>query len=333
MHNKHIRIQDLKFAGILLFLSWLILIPGFKLLGPDPDFTAYVKYVKLLDADKYYEFSFQYITLLNHIINPDLFYITLLFYAIIAISLKAYTILTYSKMPVFSVFIYLSMFFFLHEYTQIRAAVAVGFYLLAVYYLSKDNYKMYFSSVIFAVLFHWSAIILLVGYLFKNNNTKISNFVLISPFVFMILNVFTQSGSFIQVANDFLVSNGLFIFGTIREWTVFNPLTNIWTIIYAIILFTYLKHKNLFSNFDVMMLKFYAFGIFAYYFFSMFYMQIMAYRLIEFFSTILILLLPSFVSKFRQKYLLILVFSIPCILIGYHMIFNVVLVAFFGGGH
>lgn len=330
-HIKHTIL--LRNLSILFLFYGLVLVSGLKFFGPDPDYQAYVDFVKTLDADKFYEVTFQLITSINNFLAPDNFYITFFIYALLAISLKAYIILTYSKMPVFSVFVYLSMFFFLHEYTQIRAAVAVGFYLLAVYYLSKDNYKVYFASVIFAVLFHWSAVILLVGYLFKNTNTKISNLLLSLPFIFMILNVFTQSGNFIQGANDFLISNGLFIFGTIREWTVFNPLTNIWTIIYAIILFTYLKYKSLFSNFDVMMLKFYAFGIFAYYFFSMFYMQIMAYRLIEFFSTILILLLPSFVSKFRQKYLLILVFSISCLLIGYHMIFNVVLVAFFGGSH
>lgn len=58
-----------------------------------------------------------------------------------------------------------SYYFLLHEFTQIRAAVAVGFLLLAVYYRYWKNIWGMMACIIVSLLFHYSSILALVLFL------------------------------------------------------------------------------------------------------------------------------------------------------------------------
>lgn len=80
-------------------------------------------------------------------------------YAIPSLFLKIYTIYKYFKFPVICLVIYISFFFILHEYTQIRLSLAMGFLFLAVHNI--ESRRSYYLLIMIAVCCHFSAAIYL----------------------------------------------------------------------------------------------------------------------------------------------------------------------------
>lgn len=64
------------------------------------------------------------------------------------------------KRPILTVFFYLCSWYPLHEYTQIRAAVALAFCLLAAMFFFRQRYILFSLLMALAFSFHYSSIIL-----------------------------------------------------------------------------------------------------------------------------------------------------------------------------
>lgn len=69
-------------------------------------------------------------------------------YAILGVTLKLIAIRRYSLLPIFSIFTYISMYFILHEMTQIRAGVATAIFLFALEDIKDRNLKGYVFKTI-----------------------------------------------------------------------------------------------------------------------------------------------------------------------------------------
>lgn len=86
----------------------------------------------------------------------------LLMYSLLAFTLKICVICKQALYPYLSFYIYITAFVLLHEATQIRVAVSIGFFLLSLPYLFKKKYFMYVLTIVPAILFHYSAFFLLL---------------------------------------------------------------------------------------------------------------------------------------------------------------------------
>lgn len=87
-------------------------------------------------------------------------YSFLFVFAALSVALKMVAICRMSPLIWASLLIYISNFFILHDMIQMRAAVASGLLLVAVYYVVNRKICQFLLVASFAVLFHYSAILI-----------------------------------------------------------------------------------------------------------------------------------------------------------------------------
>ena len=156
----------------------LILIAELRPIGLDRDSLAYVNtinsFTSLFESNFYdKEPLFWLIVAMNKYFFGN-YYIRMVFitYAILGVTLKLYEIQKLSLLPLLSIFIYTSHYFVFHEMTQIRAGVASGIFLLAIPNIFNRNLKAYLLKTILALMFHYSAIVMIFIYFI--NPTKLN---------------------------------------------------------------------------------------------------------------------------------------------------------------
>lgn len=107
-----------------------------------------------------FEFGFSILTDLIRLSKGD-FYIFLAVFAFVSVGLKLWAIKRMSSSIWGSLLIYLSYVFIYHDMITMRAAVASGLLLHAVYYKVKGNINAFLITVVLAILFHSSAFVIL----------------------------------------------------------------------------------------------------------------------------------------------------------------------------
>jgi len=140
----------------------LIAFCGTREIGSDQDSIAYFTYFNL---DEYgmslvAEPTFIWIAKISRIISEENGFRWLLFiYAILGVTLKMVAIRRYSDLPWLAIITYISYFFLLHEFTQIRAGVATGLVLLSIKYILDRDFPIFFTLIAIASMFHYSAMV------------------------------------------------------------------------------------------------------------------------------------------------------------------------------
>lgn len=138
-------------------------IPSFELLKSN--FTEYFKIIKT-------ELSYASLcSFLKSTGNTKETNFTIIFslYAIVGVTIKLYSISKLTDLKFLTLFVYGCNLYLLHEMTQIRAGIAIGFILLSVYYLMQDKYWHYFACFLVAGLFHTSSFMTIVLLLFRKS--------------------------------------------------------------------------------------------------------------------------------------------------------------------
>ncbi len=303
----------------------LVLIAGLKLLGPDPDFLAYQEIIADSSRSRFYEPTFEVISYFNFLIDPNSPQITFTVYGIIAIALKIYLIQRYSIAKGFAFLIYIIVFYFLHEYTQVRVSVAIGFFLWSlVYHGSSLKYFMLMS--ILASAFHFSAGLgAVLGVIFWRQGRTLFNVCVTLPAIAAILFGVALTGMG-DSSSNFLVTNSLLFVGHVEQMNAFNMMSLCFLLIYVIFLALYFLQLVKFDRFEKSLFLFYCIGLVIFFVSSSLGLVVVGYRFLEFFSTTLILLLPRVLVRFRQFYLVSFFFSIPVLLLGFKIAYSKILV-------
>lgn len=91
-------------------------------------------------------------------------------YALLGVTTNTYGIYKLTENKLQTLFIYFCNLFILHELTQVRAGVAIGFIFIALYHLKEDNYLKFFIFTMIATFFHTSAYLILLVPIFKYFN-------------------------------------------------------------------------------------------------------------------------------------------------------------------
>jgi len=307
MESKSLTISS-KTLFFIFMGTLLILIAGFRPIGIDRDSLNYVSvlHVNLFEAnfiDK--EPAFWLINELNKILfagNEQTFF---LIFAIIGVSLKLLAIKKLSRLPLFSVFVYICLYFILHEMTQIRIGVASAIFLLAIPDIYNRKFKPFLFKTILATMFHYSAIIMLIVYFLNpyKINFKIFFFLpLIGMFfTFSGINILTILNPFLSILPDF-ISNKIELYVSLLDYGKFNQI-NVFNVYYSSLFLLYYIMLLCYSYFklqyDALFLKIFGFMLFFFYFLSA--IPVLAFRVSEFFGVVLIILIPHFALIFKQK--------------------------------
>jgi hypothetical protein len=169
---------------IISFLSILLII--FAAIRPENFDRDYNNYNYMFN-DPYFlvEPTFLIISSFIHkyLYSEIIFLFTI--YAFLGVSIKILAIRQISKLFYFSLLIYFTNFYLLHELTQIRVGVASGILLLCIKPIFEGNLKKFIFFVFFASLFHYSALIIFpLWFLRRLNNSWILGYII--PFSYFL---------------------------------------------------------------------------------------------------------------------------------------------------
>lgn len=170
----------------LILISILTLIETFRDGNINPDYYLYLQYIFYpISYAGEAEYSFFSIATFSRTIGGGPLLVFFI-YAILGISVKQYAINVYSKNILYSICVWLSFFYILHDLIQIRAAVSGSLLLLMIPYVYNKEYTKSIIIWIIAILFHNSALIFGILYLLRRNTITPWKWLIIYMLVFII---------------------------------------------------------------------------------------------------------------------------------------------------
>ncbi len=222
----------------------------------------------------------------------------IMIYAVIGVSLHILAIKRVSHNPALSIFIYICLYFVLHEMTQIRQGVACALFLWSIPDIMERRSVQYYFKILLALLFHYSAIIAFPVYFMKRNSFNKVIYLLL-PIIGIIvaqldtvmLNFFSLFGDIPKVA---AYVNRLKS-GETGYYNIFNLYNSGLLILYYIIS---LNVKKLRFECDILLLKIYGLMMFIYYALSI--VPTFSVRLSQFFGIVLVVLLAHAVKIIKE---------------------------------
>ena len=210
-------------------------------------------------------------------------------------------------------------FVLLHEYTQIRAAVAVGIFLTSVGDLAKGNLYRYMLKVLIAIAFHWSSIILIPLY-FVIRKFSLNKHILVLLIIMLFALVANLLGlDLLKPVHLFLSSQeGVNPFGPVKEFKVFNLLSLSQLLIVLVCFSLHIFKKNKFlDETEITMLKILAVSIGFYFASASIGLVVLSFRVSAYLNIIQILFIPAVAIKFRPMY-----FAVLLVLLYFSFVFN-----------
>ncbi len=230
--------------------------------------------------------------LVYYLFNKPVF--LFLIYAALGVTLKITAIRWLSDFWFFSILIYFSLYYFLHELTQIRAGVASAFILLSIPSIYERNIKKFLLYSLGAITFHFSALIILPFYFLKGERIRVWLFLLI-PIGYLLYFTGANLASLVKVIDIDIVNHRYAAYKSIpgiQPINVFNILMLARCALCVILLWKWklLKEKNQYS---VLLLKFYVISCFIFIAFAD--IPVIAFRVSELLATVEIILIPMLI--------------------------------------
>jgi len=247
------------------------------------------------------DISFRLICMgVNYIFHKPVF--LFLIYATIGVSLKITAIKRMSEFWFFSILIYFSLFFFLHEMTQIRAGVASAFILLSIPSIYERNFKKFLLYASLAIIFHFSALVILPLYFLKGD--KINNwYIFLIPIGYLLFFFNANIASLVRIIDIDIVNVRFAAVRSsvgIQRINVFNVMMLARCLLIAILLWKweFLREKNQYSP---LLIKFYILSCFIFIAFAD--IPVVAFRVSELLATVEIILIPMIIYLVNIKIL------------------------------
>lgn len=257
-------------------------------------------------------------------ISPNFFFY-LGFYSVLGISLKLYSIWKMSSFPLVSLLIYYSHYFFLHEMTQIRIGVASGFFLISIYFLVKNNKYKSLICNLFAILFHYSAVVGLIIYFINYSKKNLNRYII---FFIISISLYFAKFSILNILSIFHLGfisdkislyNHVMSMGEQAEINVFN-VAFIIQLVFAFLLYKLVLNFKT-SKYTIILTKLYWLGLSSYVLFTD--IPAFAFRISEILMVGEIIIIPSLIYLFKPK--IISKFAISSLGVGYFILYVVIL--------
>lgn len=294
----------------IFFTLILSLIAGFRPLEYFRDTNVYLEMIATYDNIWQSEPTFWIINQFNQLLlggNDQIFF---LIYAILGVTIKIIAINRLSSLPLLSVYLYICLYFVLHEMTQIRVGVATAIFLLAIPNLINKDFKIYVLKMVLAISFHYSAILMLPLYFISSKKiNKIFYFFL--PIIGLILGLIPQFMLSIFNFFEFIfpspIAEKVTQYLLVKEQELSEELSFLSFSILNLILFYYfalLNINKIKTELNILLIKILGLQIFAYYTFII--IPTFATRISEFYGICLLILIPNLCFLFIEKKLSIL---------------------------
>lgn len=225
------------------------------------------------------------------------FYVFLLWFAFIGISLKIAAIVKSSPFVLLSVLTYLD-FFCLYDLIQIRAGCAIGFFLYSLRFLIKGEKCKYVFFILLGSLFHYSVLVCLCFVILNTTkyNKNIWMLIILCSYVLYVFHI-----ELVQILMNFIDSKSYLYLQLLSvEGNQITPFDKVNIINLFIFISFSLKYKRLSKNpMTAVLLKILACSIIVVPLFSS--ATYFSTRFRELLSSVLILLLPNCIYLFKRK--------------------------------
>lgn len=272
-----------------IFCCILILVAMFREEGVDRDYESYVYWFD--NQRDMVEWSFSIISDFIKKLGGGSIYIFII-YAILGVCTKVFAIKKMSAFPILSLVVYMGYLYPLQELTQIRAGVASGLILIAIYY--KINKQIFYSIffVILATSFHYSSVVI-VPILFLNTQK-------FNKLFYTIAIVISYGGSaYLSLAIELIMD----FLPPVIKWKIMSyerdtgaelNIFNAWQLLrigVAFILIWNIERIYKYSPYAKFLLKVYVIGICSFALFS--FNPVFAVRVSDLYFVVDIVLLPA----------------------------------------
>ena len=311
----------------MLFALGLVMafVAGLRPDGIDHDYNTYV--------DMYYrsfsmttEPTFLLIVSFVQFVCDDVV-LMFLIYALLTMLVLVRAIDKLTSLRALSLMYYLATFYLLHGMNQIRVAVAAGIFLLALPHLLDGNRKKYMLYIFFAILFHYSAVVLLFLAVFNGKPLKKWHVYLLAlsvPAAYLIY--FLKINLFVAVPIPYFEEK-MMAYQRLQDsggqWDEINVFNLVF--LARIAMFYFLLWKNRLvtegNKYAAMLLKIEALAIFS--FVSLYVIPVLAIRLSELFAIVEVVLFPLlFYTLKPARYGRLLVIGISVTLLLINLYYN-----------
>lgn len=288
--------------GLCIFL---ILFCAFRTIGVDPDSENYETIFKSNSNNPklLVEASFMFLSEIIKNFTDDVHYL-FLFYAILGITIKFYALRQLSPWFFLPLVIYIGNYYVLHDFIQIRAAIASGMLLLAIKPLSEGNKKRAVVYFLIANVFHYSSFAFYPILFFSNNLSKIWKYILIGITPIGVV-MFLLHYDFISALPIPYIQDKIEMYKALTERGIFEELTLknlfIW-IQYAIILYSLYFYDTILEKCPALplLLKITAYSMVC--FFALSSISVVAARLHELLGIVELALFPCVCYTIRPQH-------------------------------
>ena len=279
------------------------LITAFKVFGLDPDYFNYFHSFGL-KKNFYNSEPIPYVIEQTIISIGGDFSLYLFFITLCSLTIKFYFFRNSTKYSIIAISIYLITFFPLHEYTQIRASLSTAFTMLFLLKLQNKHKKKATLYLALSILCHYSAIVNIAILFVKKIGFK-SFFVSLSIITIILSNIsidyFENAISYSQLLLELYINKH----GPKESFNLIN--FSIISVLAPLIILVFLNLKI--NNNDIY-IKSIAIGVSLYFIFGSIGLMTMAFRYLEFFSPLLIVVIINYFSVSKNKFIWLLALTL-----------------------
>ena len=257
------------------------------------------KYNKLERAEIGYQIT---MTLIRKI--SDSFKSLLFIMAATSIGIKLIAIRYFSNNILLSLIVYISNILLLHDMIQMRAAIASGLILFAIFYSKNRQLFKFLLCIIIGTLFHQSMLAIAPIWFLRSNNIKYKLWILLIPIGYCLAITNNTIGHLVSYIPIPIIQNSYHQYqlamdaGMFSAINIFNTVL-ILRVIICITILIKIKDIQTQNKQAILWIKLYSLGIFSLLVFSD--IQVIAVRLSELFFVIEIVLFPLLIYIFPRK--------------------------------
>lgn len=317
-------------AGIVLFFIAALRAPGI-----DRDSISYILSFEQFKGPLdyfihnsdwfYYEPSYYLIPSSAKLFFGKAVYPSVVFavFALIAIPIKLSGIKRLSSFVGLSLVLFYCNYFLLQEMTQIRAAIACGLLLWAIYYHHKKDYYAFALICVIGFMIHYSALLIPVILLLNTTSFSVKRYVIIG-FAGIAIAIFFSDYIIVSLFNfnlPFIKKLAVQFMNINAEEDQINLFNVQFLLRVAFTIWLLINYKNLQqkNSYFYILLKVQILSILLYVMFSS--VNVIAFRVSEFFGIVSIVLFPLIVYTFRSRvigYTIMVIYSLAFLMQNLH---------------
>ncbi|WP_296664928.1 EpsG family protein [Treponema sp. UBA753] len=301
---KKLYLDYILFFGIVaLFFA---IFSAFRVFGLGVDYKGYLE---IFYGNAPIEPVFTLLKSFNQIINKSGKSLVFIYFlcAFIGLYLKGSFYAQYSNNFFISILFYIFTIYFLHEYTQIRAAIALGICYLSVKEINRRQFKRFVFRILVAMSFHYSAILMFPVYFychFFRKQKRYIQFLWITFVASVFFSNFLHGQSLFIFLGSNLYSKLFFLekLGALQNmdgFSIFNICYFLILIMNTIFYFLYKGFPD--KNYDFTIFQLSSLSAIMFYCFFNLGFHVVTFRFSEFFIPYFFIVIPKIISRFKEK--------------------------------